>query len=132
MLIDSNTVLFDDVAVTSSAVDSAAVCLNSFAAPGRAEPVPMMCRVSAPFSGGTALTVTMEQSEDGLAWETIDGVSATLEATELVKGADFGFRFLPKSLVKPYMRLIATPQGTFSAGRLFAAVTREDALPFRA
>jgi len=126
MLIDSNSVLFDHVAITSSAVNSTSVPLTSLEYPGHSEPISMFCRVSTAFASGTSLAVKIQESADNSTWSDVSGTTMSLALSALTKGADFGYRFLPKNVSKAYVRLVATPTGTFTAGKLFAAIVRED------
>ena len=33
-------------------------------------------------------------------------------------------------MTKPWMRMVVTPDGSFTAGKLFAAITREEMQPY--
>lgn len=130
MLIDSNLVSLDGVSIASEATGTA-VGLTSFLKPGREEPVPVSVRLTEAAAGGTSLTLKLQQcaTEDG-SFEDVPGSSLTLAAADLVTGRNLGWRFLPPGVTQPWIRVVATPEGSFSAGKLFAAVVREDELPY--
>ena len=48
----------------------------------------------------------------------------------LKTGKPLGWRFIPRGVTKPWLKLVVSPGGTFSAGKLFAAIVREDELPY--
>lgn len=130
MLIDSNLVFFD--AAEAKTGESAPVALNSFWKPGRQEPIPVCMKiVGGDLTGATSLKV---QLQDGCAadgpWEDVPGAALTLAGAELTKGRNFGWRYLPP-VAGNWLRLKATVAGTVTGeGRLFAAVVREDELPW--
>ena len=130
MLIDSNAVLLDGVNVAGTVVTGVAVGLTSFLKPGREEPVPVAVKVAEGFAGGTSVTLKLQEAaaENGSFTDVADS-AVTVAAAKLVPGARIGWRFLPRGVEKPWIRLVATPSGTFTAGSLFGAVVREDELP---
>lgn len=129
MLIDSNLVFIDNKPVTA-AITGEEVGLTSFLKPGREEPIPLMIKVTEAFAGGTSLSIKLQQAnEKGGTYEDIPGASVTVLLADLTLGARVGWRFLPKAK-KPWLKMTATPTGSFTAGKLFAAVTREDELPY--
>ena len=133
MLIDSNTVLFDSVAVTSSPVTGDAVGLTSLFKPGRAEPIPVSLKVVEDFAGGTSITfkLTQADSETGV-YSDVPGSLLTVVLADLKKGKLIGWRFLPSGVSGQWLKMVATPSGTFTSGKVFAAVVREDVLPYEA
>lgn len=131
MLLDDNTVLLDSVPVLGAAVTGKAIALNALQFPGRAEPIPVTANVSETFAGGTSVTFKLTQSDkqDGT-YTDVPGSSATLALSDLTKGKTIGWRYLPFGTSKPWLKMVATPTGTFTAGKVFAAVVREDDQPY--
>lgn len=127
MLLDDNTVLLDNVAVLGTAVTSNAIALNALQFPGRSEPIPVTANITQSFAGGTSITFKLVQSDtsDGT-YADVPGSSVTVPLTDLVKGKTIGWRFLPPGVTKPWLKMVATPTGTFTAGKVFGAVVRED------
>ena len=134
MLIDSNAVLLDSAAITSSAVTGPAVGLTSLMKPGRAEPIPIVAKVvEAAFAGGTSIEFKLTQSDtEGGSYEDVPGSTVTVALAVLKVGKTIGWRFLPPGVTKPWLKMVATPTGTFTAGKVFAAVVREDDQPWEA
>lgn len=133
MIIDSNLVSLDSVAVTSSAVTGSAIALTSFLNPGRMEPIPVCAKVVEDFAGGTSITYKLTQSDtkDGT-YTDVPGSSVTVALVDLIVGKPIGWRFLPRGASKPWLKMVATPTGTFTAGKIFGAIVREDDLPMEA
>lgn len=134
MIIDSNLVLLDSVAVKDAAVTGSAIALNSFLNPGRMEPIPICAKVvGEDFAGGTSLAVKLVQSdtEDGT-YTDVPGSEVTTLLADLTVGKSVGWRFLPRGASKPWLNVVATPTGEFTAGKVFAAIVREDDLPMAA
>ena len=133
MLLDDNTVLLDHAPVLGDAVTSDAIALNALQFPGRAEPIPVCANVTESFAGGTSITFKLTQADsEGGTYADVPGSSVTVALANLTKGKALGWRFLPRGVGKPWLKMVATPSGTFTAGRVFAAVTREDDLPYEA
>lgn len=129
MLIDSTLVLIDDKDI-SSAITGEGVALTSFLKPGREEPIPLCIRMTEAAAGGTSLALKLQEcdSADGT-WADVPGASVSVVLAGLGAGRRLGWRWLPAAVSKPWVRLVATPTGTFTAGKLFAALAREDDLP---
>ena len=128
MLIDDNAVLLDGVAITDAAVTGEAVGLTSLLKPGRAEPILVTAHVmDADFAGGTSIEFKLQQSdtEDG-SYADVPGSSITVVLADLTAGKNIGWRILPPGVSKPWIKMVATPTGTFTAGKIFAAVVREE------
>lgn len=135
MIIDSNAIFFDSKKLSElkSATESDPVGLTSLHRPGMAEPVAVAVRISSDTTGLTGLTVLVQQSDtekgtykdvDGTVLEMDNGADGALAA-----GKDVGWRFLPRHITKPWIKLKVTATGA-SAGTLFAAVVREDEIPY--
>ena len=132
MIIDSPLVFLDGEDI-SEATTGNAVGLTSFLKPGREEPIPLCIRMVEAAAGGTGIELTLQESdsEDGT-FTDVPGASLTVKLADLGAGARLGWRWLPAAVEKPWVRLSMTPEGTFTAGKIFAALTREDALPYEA
>ena len=133
MLLDDNTVLLDSAPVQGAAVTGKAIALNALQFPGRSEPIPVTANVSETFAGGTSITFKLTQSDtqDGT-YTDVPASSVTLALVDLTKGKTIGWRYLPFGTSKPWLKMVATPTGTFTAGKVFAAVVREDDQPYAA
>jgi len=143
MIIDSNLVLIDHL--TEEEIGSAgqnmsrAVPLTSFLEPGRQGPIPIVVQLSDGllseetitfklFQGDTEAEANNSSSEDG--WEEIGTFTAS---GPMKKGCRIGWRFLPRSVTKQWLRLQVgdssdTTNNNHKATDLtvFAAVVRED------
>ena len=134
MLIDSNAVLLDSEAITSGAVTGPAVGLTSLMKPGRAEPLRSAAKVvEADFAGGTSIEFKLTQSDtESGSYTDVPGSAVTAALADLTKGRAIGWRFLPSGAGKPWLKMVAAPTGTFTAGKVFAAIVREDEQPWEA
>lgn len=134
-IIDRNAVFFEGP-LTADAQGSA-VALTALKIPGRMEPMPMRVSVTQAFSPEEvqSLSLTLEQadSRDG-SWSAVPGAAWAAAGADLALGARLGPRYLPQGVRKPWLRLnfTLTPQGgkSVTAGKLFAALLREEDLPY--
>lgn len=132
MLIDSHLVFLDGEDI-SAATTGKAVGLTSFLKPGREEPVPISIKMTEAAAGGTGITLTLQESEsENGTFADVPGATLTVKLADLSAGARLGWRWLPAAVEKPWVRLSVTPEGSFTAGRIFAALAREDDLPYAA
>lgn len=134
MVIDSNLVLMDSTPILGTAVTGNAVPLTSFLKPGREEPIPICAKVvGTDFAGGTSITFKLTQcaTSDGT-YTDVPGSSVTVALADLTVGKSIGWRFLPRGVTAPWLKMVATPSGTFTAGKVFGAIVREDDLPMEA
>lgn len=132
MLIDKNLISIDGKSVGAE-ISGEAVGLTSFFSPGHEEPIPLCVKMIEDAAGGTSLTVKLQQadSEKG-SYEDVPGASITHDLAELKAGVALGWRFLPATVKKPWLKVVVTPQGSFTAGKIFAALVREDPQPYAA
>jgi len=144
MIIDSNLVLIDHL--TEAEIGSAgqnmsrAVPLTSFLEPGRQGPIPIVVQLSDGlveeetitfklFQGDTEAEAEKSSSGSENDWEEIGTFTAT---GPMKKGCRIGWRFLPRSVTKQWLRLrvgdTSDTSGSHKATDLtvFAAVVRED------
>lgn len=129
MLLDDNLVFSDGASLASG--ESTPVPLTSFLHPGRMEPIPMCIRVAEADASVTALEVQLKQadSETGT-YEDVPNACLAWEADDLKKGQTLSWRFLPSFTTKNWLKLEYAVTGGDGSGKLFAAVTREDDLPY--
>ena len=138
-IIDRNCV-FIEGPLTANATGTA-VALTGLKIPGRMEPMPLRLSVTEAFlpAETQSLTITMEESDsaDG-PWAAVAGATVSVtnsaEAPGLALGSRPYLRFLPQGVRRGWLRLsfAVTPVAgkTVSAGRIFAALTREEDLPY--
>ena len=138
-IIDRNSIFFEGP-LTANATGNA-VGLTGLKIPGRMEPMPLRLSVTEAFLPAETqnLTITLEESDsaDG-PWAAVPGATVSVanpvEAPALALGARPYLRFLPQGVRKGWLRLsfALTPvEGkTVTTGRIFAALTREEDLPY--
>lgn len=131
MIIDSNAVLMDNKAITSTTVNGDAVGLTSLFKPGRAEPIRIVTKVVSDFSGGTSVTFKLSEcaTQNGSYYD-ITSSAITIPTSELRAGKVIGWRILPSGVSKRWIKMVAAPTGTFATGSVFAAVVREEEQPY--
>lgn len=131
MIIDSNLVSIDSVALAS--VTGNPVALNSIRKPGRMNPIPCYVGVEGTAAGGTSVTIKIQQADtQSGSYTDVPGSSVTVPLADMKPGVNIGPRFLPAGVTKPWIKFVCTASGTFTGGKLFAAVVREDELPMEA
>jgi len=146
MIIDSNLVLIDHLTKTEIGEAgqnmSRAVPLTSFLEPGRQGPIPIVVQLSDGllkdetitfklFQGDTEAEAETETSSSSSSdWEEIGTFTAT---GPMKKGCRIGWRFLPRSVTKQWLRLqVGATHDNQGSGHkatdltVFAAVVRED------
>ena len=138
-IIDRNSVFFEGP-LTANATGQP-VALTGLKLPGRMEPIPLRLSVTEAFAPAEtqSLTICMEEADRAEGpWTAVPGASVTVpnpvEAPGLGLGARPYLRFLPQGARKSWLRLAfaVTPVDgkTVSKGRIFAALTREEDLPY--
>ena len=138
MILDNNLVFLDGAALNET-VTSEPVALNSLFRPGTGHGhIPLVILLTEAAEGGDSLELKLEEADsaDGgfsevatlsvPAAELAPGVSGAPGAS----GARIGWRHLPHGVTRGWLRLTVTPSGSFSAGKIFAALTREDEQPW--
>ena len=121
-IIDRNSILFEGSLTADTT--GPAVALNALRLPGRMEPMPLL----------------EESDSAGGPWTAVPGASVTVshsaENPALAAGARPYHRFLPQGVRKSWLRLtlgLTVVSGkNASQGRIFAALTREEDLPYEA
>lgn len=136
MAIIDSTSVFHEGPLTAE-TDSRAVPLTALRLPGRMEPIPFRICVPEAFDPAelNTLVITLQEadSNDG-SWTDVPDASLTITGTALTAGARVGWRHVPQGVRKSWLRLhlVPTPQSsqTVSKGSLFAALTREEDMPY--
>ena len=129
MYFDDNEISIDNKAL--AAVTGEPIALNMFKKPGRMEPIHVACFFTEAGAGGTSATVTIKQADD-LNGSYTDVESKTVALANIKAGASVGWRYLPTSVTKPFIKFVVSVSGTFTGGKIFAAVSREEKLPYEA
>lgn len=131
MITDSNLILREGAAHSSGAGE--AVALSSLAFPGKHDPVAMVLCVTESYTGGTAMTFTLQQADRRNGeFSAVPGFSLTVPISELEAGTLLPLRHLPRGVTKPWVRLAYSAEGSFSTGSVFCAITRERPEPYEA
>ena len=132
MLIDDNLVSIDHARLASGVITGEAVALTSLFKPGRHHgPIPVNVVVSRDMAGGTQITLSLLQadSEDG-SFVEVDGSELIVPVASIKPGMNIGWRYLPSGVTEQWIKIVATPGGSFTAGTIFAAIVREDEMPY--
>lgn len=132
MILDDNLITIENGDLTKETITGEAIALNSFQKPGRMGPIPFFVGVlGEAAAGGTSVTIKLQQSDsESGSYSDVPGASITVALADMTLGKNLGWRYLPAGLTKPWFKLVSTQTGTFTAGKLFAAVTTEDHLPY--
>ncbi len=128
MIIDSHLILFEG-AVKSATGEP--IALTSLHLPGKVEPVLITTRFTENLAGATSVTLTLQQAESETGtYSNVVGGAMTVTAADFVVGKRTGWRFLPRSVEKPWLRLQVAVTGTPTAGKLFCAVSGFEDEPY--
>ncbi len=121
MIIDSHLILFEGAVSTTSGDP---VGLTSLHTPGKVQPILINTRITEDLAGATAVTLTLQQSDsENGSYADVTGASLSLTASDFKVGKRTGWRFLPRSVVKPWLRLKISVTGTPTGGKLFCALS---------
>lgn len=133
MILDDNLIFFDRASL-GSAVSSAAVPLNSLFKPGKAEPIAVFVKVNETAATGTSITLKLQEADTEAGdYSDVPGSSETILTAALVKDAKIYLRWLPGAVKKQWLKVDVTLTGsTFTAGKITAAIVREDEQPYEA
>ncbi len=132
MILDDNLIFFDRASL-GSAVSSAAVPLNSLFKPGKAEPIAVFVKVNETAATGTSITLKLQEADTEAGdYSDVPGSSETILTAALVKDAKIYQRFLPAGVTKQWLKISVTATGTYTAGKVTAAIVREDEQPYEA
>ena len=132
MILDDNLILLDNASLTTT-VTSNAVALNSLFKPGRAEPIPLWVKCTEAGAGGTSIAIKLTESDtEAGVYSDVPGSAETVLTAALVKDAKIYHRFLPAGVSKPWLKISVTATGTYTSGKITAAIVREDEQPYEA
>ncbi len=121
MIIDSHLILFEGAVKTDTGT---AIALNSLLLPGKVAPILIDTRFTEDLAGATSVTLSLEQSDaQNGTYTSVSGASITINAADFKVGKRSGWRFLPRTVVNPWIRLKVTVTGTATAGKLFCAIS---------
>ncbi len=131
MLLDDNLVFLDGVGL-DSAVTGEPVALNALFKPGvHHDAIPMVVMLTEEAAGGASLDLKLQQADEANGtYADVPGSSISVPLVDMEMGRNIGWRSLPAGVTKPWMRMVVTPTGTFTSGKLFAAITRETVQPY--
>lgn len=133
MIIDSNLVLVDSAAL-SGTVTSNVVGLTSLKKPGKFDAIPIYFGCTGDVAGGTSIAVKLQQSDTSSGeFADVPGSSMTLLLADLqaiAAGGHAPYKYLPRGVTKPWIKMVVTATGTFTGGKFFAAIMREDDEPY--
>lgn len=132
MIIDSNLVFMDGPLTATQ--DSDSIALTSLFKPRRMDPIPMVLRVTEDFNNLTSLSIKlMESDSQNGTYTDVPAASMTILLADLKAGKKIGWRFLPHTVEKPWLKLACTVTGTApTSGKIFAALLRECEEPYEA
>ncbi len=130
MIIDSQSILFEGPV---SSTTGTPVALTSLHTPGKVQPVLISTRITENLAGATAVTLTLQQAESQSGtYSDVSGASLSLSAADFTVGKRTGWRFLPRTVVNPWLRLKLSVTGTPTAGKLFCALSGFEDEPYEA
>ncbi len=134
MILDAQAIFSDKQAITKTAPSTNMIDLGVHGKPvggraltgdlGKGNKVPVLVQVTETFAGLTSLKMELESSATSAFTTHKTLYSQTLSLNELVAGARWSLQVLPCGTVNRYLRLKYTVEGTGTAGRMTAGVTR--------
>lgn len=130
MLLDDNLVLFDSVPLASG--ESEAVALTSLYKPGKHhDPIPMVVRLLGDYAAVTAMEIKMQEGDTAEGpFSDVPGATLSLTQEDIAAGGNVAWRFVPSKTTKQWLKLSATVTGDAPDGQLFAAIVREEEMPY--
>ena len=129
MYFDALNMFSDKQAITATADSTKKVHLGGLKLAGKMDPIFIDIRVNAAFATLTSLRVELQQSDtEGGTYATVPGGdTGAIALASLVAGYKFGLRILPRSVTKPWLKLVYTVVGSNATkGSVTAALTREE------
>lgn len=127
MILDNLNIFSDSQAITATA-DSTNKVNIGLVNVGKGDPLIFKVKVTEAFNNLTSLKAELFQcdTESG-SYTAVPGANSTVLLAGLTVGADFGFRFLPRGVTKPWLKVTYTVTGTApTTGKVFAALLREE------
>ena len=133
MIIDNKNLFSDEQAITGTADSTNKVNVMSFMGKNQAGTVFINVKVTEAFNTLTSLDIDLQQAATASgSYTSVQKFSAVLRAT-LVKGYKLPFRVPTSNLKSPWLKLVYTVNGSApSTGKIFAALTREEAVKMEA
>ena len=129
MIVDSNLVLKEGDAYSTGT--GSAIALNSLKIPGKMEPIPFLLKITEDYAGGTSIAFKLQQSDTEAGnYTDVPGSTFSIALADLTQGAKSPIKWLPRGVTKSWIKLAYTATGTFSAGKVFCALMREDHEPY--
>jgi hypothetical protein len=129
MFYDSLNMFSDQQAITATADSTKKVHLGGLKIAGKMDPIFIDIRVNANFATLTSLKVELQQAdtENGSYATVAGGDTGAIAAASLKAGYKFGLRILPRSVTKPWLKLVYTVAGdNATTGKVTAALVREE------
>ncbi len=128
MIIDSQLILFEGAVTTSSGTP---IALTSLQCPGKVAPILITTRFTEDLAGATSVALSLQQAaEENGVFSDVVGAQMTVPVADFKVGKRTGWRFLPRSVEKPWLRLKVTVTGTATAGKLFCALSGYEDEPY--
>lgn len=133
MILDKNTLLSDDQAITATAVSTNVIDLGALGVTydgvqlvrkeGTCQKIPLLVQVTEDFATLTSLTITIETSAAaGMTSPTVY-FSQTIAVADLVAGKKIAYDFLPNDLSQRYLAVRYTVTGSnATAGAITAGI----------
>ena len=131
MILDNQTLLSNDQAITATAASTNTIDLAPIASGvardiGKGKPIPLLVQVTEAFTAAGAATLAIDlQVDDNSSFsspKTVASIPATALAS-LVAGAQFNMDYIPRGTNERYMRLYYTvATGPMTAGKIKAGV----------
>jgi hypothetical protein len=120
----------DQQAITATTDSTKKVHLGGLKLAGKMDPIFIDIRVNEAFNNLTSLKVELQQAdtEDGSYATVAGGDTGAIPLASLKAGYKFGLRILPRSVTKPWLKLVYTVAGTTAptTGKVTAALVREE------
>ncbi len=129
MFYDSLNMFSDQQAITATADSTKKVHLGGLKLAGKMDPIFIDIRVNEAFNNLTSLKVELQQADtEGGSYATVaGGDTGDIPLASLKAGYKFGLRILPRSVTKPWLKLVYTVVGTApTTGKVTAALVREE------
>ena len=133
MILDKNTLLSDDQAVTATAISENVIDLGALGttydgvvlsrSEGTCQKVPLLVQVTADFATLTSLTISVEASAAAALTSPDVLFSQTIAVADLVAGKKLAFDVLPNDIEKRFLGVRYTVTGSnATAGNITAGI----------
>lgn len=124
-MLDNLNIFSDSQAITATA-DSTKKVNVGMKFIGKGTPLLLKAHVVQAFNNLTSLTVDLQQADtESGQYSSVESRTVLLGA--LTKGADLGFRFMPRAANKEWFKIVYTVNGSApSTGKIFAAIVDQE------